>query len=198
MNAAVHEHRRASTELVIGTVPVADVPMLSPAVRDCLRRQSRHQPLDALAGSSLWVPRIGLSVLVHRQLNAEMWACTAVATDHGHAHLPVGLLLLSSLELSRAPAALARPRTLEEFCAAWQVQVIDRGVPLDFTTALIETLDPADRTVNLRAPGLARRSGCRVTSGLERRRQQLVEMKALRPINSDWAELVLPGPVWTW
>ena len=175
-------------------------PPASPAVRDCLRRQPRRRTAQTLTGAALWVPRLGLSVLVHEQVGVDGWACTAIGADHEPAALPVGVLLLSTVELSRAPFAGAPAegsRTAEEFCAAWQVQVIDRGVPLDLTTALVEAADPGDRTVDMTAPGLVRRSGCRVTSGLARRRQQLIDMGAARSVG-DRVELTLPGPVWTW
>ena len=153
----------------------------------------------------MWVPRLGASFLVQGPVPGG-WACTVVAVDGVTACLPIGVAVLSDVEVGAAFATTiaGRPYVLSaiEFFDVWRVRLADRGVPAGVVEAVVEATDPDGLTVDLSDRRVLLRSGCRTTSGFACKCTELVAMPALRLLadteDRRRAELVLPAPVWSW
>ena len=151
------------------------------------------------------MPRLGASFLVQGPV-PNGWACTVVAVDGVTARLPIGVAVLSDVEIGAALATTiaGQPYVLSatEFCDAWRVRLADRGVPAGVVQAVVEATDPDGLTVDLSDRRVLLRSGCRTATGFDRRVAELVGRGAVRLLlnvgDRRRVELVLPPPVWSW
>lgn len=160
-------------------LPLAGFPHLpvSP-VLDCLRRLPVRQPGTDVAGRVVWLPRLGVSVLVHGSV-AGGWLCTVVAADSRPAVLPVGGFVVSEVEVSTAFATPVPWHTVAalsaaEFVDVWRVRCAVHGRNPMLVGALLEALAPDTLTVVV-DDRVRARSGCRSQQGLRQACRRLVE-----------------------
>jgi hypothetical protein len=127
-------------------LPQLALPPLVAAVADRLSRQPVRQPTDAIAGSPLYIQRLGASVLPHLAVTGG-WLCTIVAVDKP-GPLPVGVCTVPDLDLRTAfnsvePSAPHSSLSADEYLDLWQVRVSQafHGRPGLLETALVNAAD---------------------------------------------------------
>lgn len=131
--------------------PMAGLPRLalprpSAAVADCLVRQPTRRTVDHIAGSPLYIQRLGATVLPHVQVLGG-WLCTLIATGKTSTRLPVGVCTVPELDLQTAlvvnPWLPHFGLDGEDYLALWLVRVAQasEGCPLNLERALVAAAD---------------------------------------------------------
>lgn len=207
------QRRDDGSQLAACVAPPVSPPSPGPRVADCFRRISTRRAFDEIIGMRVWLPRLGASVLVHGRVGEMKCACTLVARDDGSPRLPVGVMVLSTVEVGAGVLLeqdVVPALSNAEFGSAWRVRLADRGLPSRLVQALIEAATPTvpsphsgrQLRVDLNERRVLLRSGCRTRTGFDRHCADLVEMGAVRLLpnvgDRRRAELVLPPPVWSW
>jgi hypothetical protein len=111
-------------------LPLLEAPALRPDVAQHLGTFLRRRPAPAAEGRLLYLPRLGVTVLPHAPNPVAAgggWVCT-VAGATGADQLPVGVLLLSDVEVETAigtvnSAAPLDGVTTAEYAAIWSLRV---------------------------------------------------------------------------
>ena len=159
-------------------------------MQDCLSRLPARQNLDRICGLSLWLPRLGVTVLSHEPVTSG-WVCTLIAADTGPSgRLPTGAFEVSDLELrtaihTRNPWLPTADLTAPEFGDAWQIQLACHGGSLRVGVALLSGMDPDTLTVDAANPTIRARSGCRHPAGFAQACRRLREAGLLHALFDD-------------
>jgi hypothetical protein len=184
----------------IGLRQLAVPPVPANAVQDCLSRLPARQVVDRVGGLTLWLPRLGITVLPHEPVTGG-WVCTLVAADAAPpGWLPTGAFEISDLEL-RAAIATRNPwlptadLSVAEFGDAWQIRLAcHHGHHLQLGIALLSGLDPDTLTVDIADPAIRARSGCRHPAGFAQACRRLRETGLLHALFDDAATAPGEGP----
>jgi hypothetical protein len=181
---------RPRVALGIRALPFPRIP--DSPVLDCLRRLSRRQQPDrvaAVAGTLLWLPRLGVTVLPHEPVT-EGWVCSLVGTDRAAGWLPVGVFVVSDLEISTAIATTSPWQPVAgmsgaEYGDAWRVRLAAHGGSPMLGDALLDHADPATLIVATTDPLPRSRSGCRTVAGFRQACRRLCDAGLLTALSAD-------------
>ena len=126
-------------------LPELPLPRLAPSTANCLGRQPVRRSTDEIAGSPLYLQRLGATVLPHVAVRAG-WLCTLMAVGSG-GRLPVGVCTVSNLELQTAlvvnPWVPHYGLESSEYLDVWLARVSEMfpSCPLVLERALIDAAD---------------------------------------------------------
>ena len=185
----------------IGLRVLAVPPIPATAVRDCLTRLPARQVVDRIGGLTLWLPRLGITVLPHEPV-AGGWVCTLVGVDAAPpGWLPTGAFEVCDLEV-RTAIAIRNPwlptadLTIAEFGDAWQVRLACRCGQTRLGMALLSGMDPDTFTVDVDVadPVIRARAGWRHPAGFAQACRRLGEAGLLHALFDDTAAAAEVGP----
>jgi hypothetical protein len=171
---------RPRTAIGIQSLPFPRIP--DSPVLDCLGRLPRRRDPDrvaAVAGALLWLPRLGVTVLPHEPLT-DGWVCTLVGIDTAAGRLPVGVFVVSDLEICTAIATSCPWQPVVglsgvEYGDAWRVRLAGRGGGRMLGEALLAHADLATLIVDTTDHRVRSGSGCRTAAGFRQACQRLCD-----------------------
>jgi hypothetical protein len=188
VSAAQGADRRLRPAIGLRVLAVPPVP--ANGVRDCLSRLPVRQVVDRVGGLTMWLPRLGITVLPHEPVTGG-WVCTLVAADSApRGWLPTGAFEVCDLEVrtaiaTRNPWLPTAELSVAEFGDAWQVRLACHGGSLRVGLALLAGMDPHTLTVDVADPAIRVRSGCRHPGGFAQACRRLRRAGLLRALFDD-------------